>query len=51
MVSSPLEGGLYIDRSAGGPKGIRRRTRLWVTRKARNEGMRIWDERKSIDSG
>ena len=24
--------GLSIDRSAGGPKGIRRRMRLWVTR-------------------
>jgi hypothetical protein len=51
MVSSPFEAGLSIDRSAGGPKGIRRRLRLWVTHKARNEGMRMWDERKSIDSG
>ena len=51
MVSSPFEAGLSIDRSAGGPKGIRRRLRLWVTRKAQNEEMKIWDERKSIGNG
>jgi hypothetical protein len=51
MVSSPFEGGLSIDRSAGGPKRVRRRMRLWGTCKAQNKGMSVWDERKSIDSG
>ena len=32
MVSSPFEAGLSIDRIAGGPKAVRRRMRLWVTR-------------------
>ncbi len=51
MVSSPLEGGLSIDRSAGGPIVSPKAHAVVGNPEARKEGIRIWDGRKSIDSG
>jgi hypothetical protein len=51
MMRSPLEEGLSIDRSAGGPKGILKAHVVVGNPYARKEGMRIWDGKKSIVSG
>ena len=51
MVSSPLEGWLSIDRIAGGPKGILKAYAVVGNPDAPKEGMRIWDEKKSIGNG
>lgn len=50
MVSSPLEGGLSIDRERRRTEGNPKAQAVVGNPDARKEGMRIWDEKKNIDS-